>query len=94
MDVSDNCRVTFNTKARVLTAADFKIVGDKKFTYDGTVHSVKVIPTSKIQDYLELMVVLLNTKRKMARCTLMSSFSRIGRERMGYMCLPIQKSRY
>lgn len=47
MDVSDNCRVTFNTKARVLTAADFKIVGDKKFTYDGTVHSVKVIPTSK-----------------------------------------------
>lgn len=46
MDVSDNCRVTFNTKARVLTAADFQIVGAKKFTYDGTVHSVKVIPTS------------------------------------------------
>lgn len=47
MDVSDNCRVTFNTKARVLTAADFQIVGAKKFTYDGTVHSVKVIPTSE-----------------------------------------------
>lgn len=47
MDVSDNCRVTFNTKARVLTAADFRIVGDKKFTYDGTVHSVEVIPTSE-----------------------------------------------
>lgn len=46
MDVSDNCRVTFNTKARVLTAADFQIVGAKKFTYDGTVHSVKVISTS------------------------------------------------
>lgn len=46
MDVSDNCLVTFNTKARVLTEADFQIVGAKKFTYDGTVHSVKVIPTS------------------------------------------------
>ena len=47
MDVSDSRAVTFTTKARVLTAADFQIVGDKKFTYDGTVHSVKVIPTSK-----------------------------------------------
>ena len=47
MDVSDSRAVTFTTKARVLTAADFKIVGDKKFTYDGTVHSVKVIPTSE-----------------------------------------------
>ena len=47
MDVSDSRAVTFTTKARVLTAADFQIVGAKKFTYDGTVHSVKVIPTSE-----------------------------------------------
>lgn len=47
MDVSDSCAVTFTTKARVLTAADFQIVGDKKFTYDGTVHSVEVIPKSE-----------------------------------------------
>lgn len=47
MDVSDSRAVTFTTKARVLTAADFQIVGDKKFTYDGTVHSVEVKPTSK-----------------------------------------------
>ena len=47
MDVSDSRAVTFTTKARVLTAADFQIVGDKKFTYDGTVHSVEVIPTSE-----------------------------------------------
>lgn len=47
MDVSDSCAVTFTTKARVLTAADFQIVGDKKFTYDGTVHSVEVKPTSE-----------------------------------------------
>ena len=47
MDVSDSRAVTFTTKARVLTAADFQIVGDKKFTYDGTVHSVEVIPASE-----------------------------------------------
>ena len=47
MDVSDSRAVTFTTKARVLTADDFQIVGDKKFTYDGTVHSVEVKPTSK-----------------------------------------------
>lgn len=47
MDVSDSRAVTFTTKARVLTAADFQIVGDKKFTYDGTVHSVEVKPTSE-----------------------------------------------
>ena len=29
MDVSDSRAVTFTTKARVLTAADFQIVGDK-----------------------------------------------------------------
>lgn len=47
MDVSDNCPVTFTTKARVLTAADFRIVGGEEFTYDGTVHGVTAAPTSK-----------------------------------------------
>lgn len=47
MDVSDNCPVTFTTKARVLTADDFKIVGGEEFTYDGTVHGVTAAPTSE-----------------------------------------------
>lgn len=47
MDVSDNCPVTFTTKARVLTAADFQIVGGEEFTYDGTVHGVTAAPTSE-----------------------------------------------
>ena len=46
-DVSDNCPVTFTTKARVLTAADFQIVGGEEFTYDGTVHGVTAAPTSE-----------------------------------------------
>ena len=65
MDVSDSCAVTFTTKARVLTAADFQIVGDREFTYEnnGATHTVTVKPAEGNEELFDIDFVVYKMKK-------------------------------
>lgn len=65
MDVSDSCAVTFTTKARVLTAADFQIVGDREFTYEnnGATHTVTVKPAAGNEELFDIDFVVYKMKK-------------------------------
>ena len=65
MDVSDSRAVTFTTKARVLTAADFQIVGDREFTYEnnGATHTVTVKPAAGNEELFDIDFVVYKMKK-------------------------------
>ena len=65
MDVSDSRAVTFTTKARVLTAADFQIVGDREFTYEnnGATHKVTVEPAAGNEELFDIDFVVYKMKK-------------------------------
>ena len=65
MDVSDSRAVTFTTKARVLTAADFQIVGDREFTYEnnGATHTVTVKPAEGNEELFDIDFVVYKMKK-------------------------------
>ncbi|MBS5511236.1 MAG: hypothetical protein KHX30_07865 [Clostridium sp.] len=65
MDVSDSRAVTFTTKARVLTAADFQIVGDREFTYEnnGATHTVTVKPAVGNEELFDIDFVVYKMKK-------------------------------
>ncbi len=65
MDVSDSCAVTFTTKARVLTAVDFQIVGDREFTYEnnGATHTVTVKPAAGNEELFDIDFVVYKMKK-------------------------------
>ncbi len=65
MDVSDSCAVTFTTKARVLTAADFQIEGDREFTYEnnGATHTVTVKPAAGNEELFDIDFVVYKMKK-------------------------------
>ena len=65
MDVSDSRAVTFTTKARVLTADDFQIVGDREFTYEnnGATHKVTVEPAAGNEELFDIDFVVYKMKK-------------------------------
>ena len=65
MDVSDSRAVTFTTKARVLTADDFQIVGDREFTYEnnGATHKVTVKPAAGNEELFDIDFVVYKMKK-------------------------------
>lgn len=65
MDVSDSRAVTFTTKARVLTAADFQIEGDREFTYEnnGATHTVTVKPAAGNEGLFDIDFVVYKMKK-------------------------------
>lgn len=86
MDVSDSCAVTFTTKARVLTAADFQIVGDREFTYEnnGATHTVTVKPAAGNEELFDIDFVVYKMKKEKNIPEVISSH-RQQREHMAYM---------